>query len=169
MGTATSLSRRGFLRGKKKPVDIIRPPGSPPEKQFTDQCQRCGDCISACETGVLINGDGGFPEINFKKAGCSFCQQCSEACRHKILSNCEDHWSHRPRINNDCLALNKVHCRTCQELCEAETIGFQLAIGGIALPNINLEQCTGCGECVSGCPVDAIKMQRFLQETYVTY
>lgn len=160
MGTTTDLSRRRFLRGKKKPVDIIRPPGSPTETTFTDQCLRCGNCVSACETGVLTHGDGGFPTIDFNKAGCSFCQQCITACSHQVLEKGRPHWPHQPEINNSCLARNKVHCRTCQESCESEAISFQLALGGIAQPDIHLEQCTGCGECISGCPVGAIKMQR---------
>ncbi len=157
MSTISRLSRRGFLRGKRTPVDVIRPPGSSSEEQFTDQCQRCGDCVNVCETGVLVKGDAGFPEMNFNKAGCSFCHQCISTCEHQAL-NIRHQLTVQPEINTQCLATNRVHCRTCQEFCEVEAIAFQLAAGGIALPQIDSNLCTGCGECVSGCPVNAIKM-----------
>ncbi len=161
MTTTASLSRRSLFRGRLHDNAAFRPPWSPDEDSFIDQCRRCGDCISACETGLLVKGSGGFPEADFNNAGCTFCGKCSQACTFNVLnSNQQTAWNLEARINESCLAVNKVHCRTCQEQCEPEAISFRLSAGGIAKPIIDSSICTGCGECVSGCPVDAINMHR---------
>ncbi|WP_461534675.1 ferredoxin-type protein NapF [Spongorhabdus nitratireducens] len=161
MDAARTVSRRSLLRGRLRNSDAIRPPWSPEEDVFTDLCRRCGDCVAACETGLLINGSGGFPEADFKRAGCSFCEQCVTACSHKVLdATTGEPWSIIAQIKDTCLAANGVHCRTCQDQCEPEAISFQLQPGGIAQPSIDVSSCTGCGECISGCPVTAIEMQR---------
>ena len=160
MPTPPTLSRRSFLGGRKRNSDAIRPPWSPSEDVFTDQCRRCGDCISACETGVLIKGSGGFPEADFSRAGCTFCEQCNTACGDRILTKQHERWKILPQISQQCLARNQIHCRTCQELCEVEAIRFELVPGGVALPEIDLSLCSGCGECVADCPVEAIKMKK---------
>ena len=80
-------SRRQLLRGqflqslhsenaKIQGINAIRPPWSVNEEDFTDKCTRCGDCILVCETQIIVKGDGGFPEIQFDKGECTFCQKC---------------------------------------------------------------------------------------------
>ena len=79
-------SRRQLLRGqflqslhsenaKIQGINAIRPPWSVNEADFTDKCTRCGDCILVCETQIIVKGDGGFPEIQFDKGECTFCQK----------------------------------------------------------------------------------------------
>ncbi len=160
MGATATLSRRSFLRGRARQIDAFRPPWSPAEDVFTDECRRCGDCIAVCETGLLIKGSGGFPEADFSKAGCTFCEACIKACRYQVIEKGNECWALEARINDSCLAQNKVHCRTCQESCETEAISFQLIAGGIARPAIDTSLCTGCGECVSGCSAGSISIHR---------
>ncbi len=164
MGAGNLISRRRFLTGNRQEGTTFRPPWTPPEDEFIDQCRRCDDCIAVCETGLLKKGSGGFPEADFSQAGCSFCGSCSDACQHDVIQQhviqeTEDvPWNILATINPQCLALNRVHCRTCQETCEARAISFTIKTGGVAIPSINTDQCTGCGECVSLCPITAISM-----------
>ena len=163
MDAQARFSRRNLLRGKINRTPAHRPPWSLPENHFLDQCQRCCDCIDACETHVLIVGSGGFPEANYEQAGCSFCNACVESCSHGALvkhkGNEQKPWLQSPVINNNCLAEQNVHCRTCGDFCEPEAIRFRLSVGGIAKPDIDREQCTGCGECIASCPIKAIAMK----------
>ncbi|MFK0573641.1 ferredoxin-type protein NapF [Endozoicomonas sp.] len=159
MGAGNLISRRRLLTGSRQEGTVIRPPWTPVEEDFIEQCRRCGDCVTACETGLLKKGSGGFPEADFSKAGCSFCQSCSDACQYHVIRKTEARpWNIAATITSRCLALNRVHCRTCQEICEADAITFKLQIGGVATPAIDIHLCTGCGECVAPCPVDTITM-----------
>ncbi|USE34307.1 ferredoxin-type protein NapF [Endozoicomonas sp. SCSIO W0465] len=169
MGAGNLISRRRFLTGSRQEGPVFRPPWTPAETEFIDQCRRCDDCIAVCETGLLKKGSGGFPEADFSRAGCSFCAACSDACqylvtqRNVIQNNVTEKtegtpWNILATINSHCLAMNRVHCRTCQESCAASAISFTLQTGGVAIPGIDTDQCTGCGECVSQCPIKAIAM-----------
>ncbi|WP_062269572.1 ferredoxin-type protein NapF [Endozoicomonas arenosclerae] len=153
------FNRSSLSRTRSDTVLPVRPPWSVQEQLFTDLCTRCSDCIDVCETGLLVQGSGGFPEADFKRAGCSFCQACEETCSSGAIRKLNDTpWKLEPVISEQCLALNRVHCRTCSEMCEPSAIEFQLKPGGVAQPSIDSDPCTACGECVSSCPVDAITM-----------
>lgn len=67
----------------------------------------------------------------------------------------------RPRtalIASTCLARNRIVCRNCGEVCAPRAIRFTVAAGGIAAPDVDPRACTGCGDCVPACPVDAIAL-----------
>jgi ferredoxin-type protein NapF len=67
----------------------------------------------------------------------------------------------RPRtavIAAACLALNRVVCRTCGESCAPGAIAFRIEAGGVSAPQVDRAACTGCGDCVPACPVDAITL-----------
>ncbi|WP_252176396.1 ferredoxin-type protein NapF [Endozoicomonas sp. 4G] len=166
MSQKVDLDRRGFLTGKTASAPI-EPPARPPwsvqeplfTDLFTDLCSRCGQCIAVCETGLLIRGSGGFPEADFRKAGCSFCEACLKSCPTDAISkHNKTPWPLKPVISDQCLALKQVHCRTCSEMCDPTAIQFHYQTGGVAQPAIDPDPCTACGDCVSSCPVDAIAM-----------
>jgi len=164
-------SRRLFLRGRftSAPVSALRPPWAVEEKSFSELCTRCNDCINACPECILARGDGGYPEIRFQRGECTFCEECVNQCEPGALqfpANAEtpeqrkqQAWTLSVNFTSVCLALNSVVCRACGDACETRAIHFQLKPGGIADPCISLENCTGCGACVSVCPVDAVLVQ----------
>jgi len=61
-------------------------------------------------------------------------------------------------IAPSCLALNRVVCSQCAERCEARAIRFRPALGAAPTPAIDIDRCTGCGDCVAACPVTAITL-----------
>ena len=65
-------------------------------------------------------------------------------------------------ISDACLSAKGVVCRTCEEQCDPGAISFKLALGGVANAQVDATVCTGCGECIAPCPVDAIN---FLEPT----
>ncbi len=155
--SVVDLERRRLLRGERTTQSL--PPWAAVD--FTERCTRCDACIDACETGVLVRGDGGFPRIDFSRAGCVFCAACVEACREGAFDlplSCAP-WSLRPRLAEGCLAVRGVVCRACEDVCEAAAIRFRLQLGGRALPDIDTGACTGCGACVAACPVDVLTME----------
>ncbi len=164
MGLAvTNAERRQFLRGDMKLRRIpVRPPWALPEERFTSVCTRCSDCVDACDKGLISIGSGGFPQVDFRRGGCTFCGDCLAACAPKALDgdNTEPAraWSLRAEVQAQCLAVNGVVCRTCGDVCEPRAIRFQLEIGGRARPQIDQDRCTGCGNCIGPCPVQALSV-----------
>ncbi len=158
------IARRSFLRGRPGRQAPLRPPWALLESDFTTRCTRCtrcGDCVSACPTGLLQSGDDGFPFANFASGTCDFCAHCVEACPSGALLRRNDPpWNLVASIGDACLARQDVVCRTCGEACDAEAIRFTPRIGGVAIPELNTERCTGCGDCLAGCPTRAIAIAR---------
>ncbi len=160
------LSRRTFLgaarQGQGNP---LRPPWALPEQDFQERCSRCGDCVSACPTRLLVLGGGGYPEADFNPrraaTGCTFCAACLDVCKTGALSRRDEQapWSIAAVINGDCLASRQVVCYTCRDTCESDAIRFEWLLGGMAIPLVDSGLCNGCGACLADCPTQAIRIQ----------
>jgi ferredoxin-type protein NapF len=61
-----------------------------------------------------------------------------------------------PEIGAACLAARDVLCRTCGDICAEGAIRFPPLRGRVALPVLDRERCTGCGDCIEACPMRAI-------------
>lgn len=173
---------RGDLKGKNNP---FRPPWAIPEEYFVDYCTRCDKCIDACFDELIVKGRGGFPQMDFKRGGCDFCEDCLNVCAtgaikkipltniipdNRTSDNREESsesssesylppWHIKANIDlTNCLSMNATICRSCGESCDDKAIKFDLKLGGIAEPILNMEQCTGCGACFSVCPVQVITL-----------
>ena len=156
------LHRRAFLRGKSSEdgLSALRPPWTMLDL-FADQCTRCDDCIAACPERIISRGDGGFPEVSFRRGECTFCGECADVCRAGVFQpearNVESAWTLSVAINaSSCLSMNAVVCRICGDRCEPEAIRFQLRTGAVSVPQVDEALCTGCGACQFSCPVDAV-------------
>jgi len=154
-----SLARRGFLRGQlKTAIPILRPPWALAEADFQSRCSRCDRCVSACPTQILFAADGGYPSIDFRRGECTFCGDCVRACADGALSlaQAQAPWHLQIAIDASCLAVQRIVCRSCADVCEALAIRFFAQAGGIALPELDTKACTGCGACINACPTQAI-------------
>ncbi|PSU97433.1 ferredoxin-type protein NapF [Photobacterium kishitanii] len=153
-------SRRGLFT-RQRPSQQQRLPWIKDENTFTDQCQRCNACVDVCQTKVIVKGDGGFPMVDFHhgEGECSFCYQCAHVCPEPLFEpQQQPPWQQTVTINASCIALNNIECRSCGDQCETQAINFVLQVGKVAQPMINDAACSGCGACISGCPVAAIEM-----------
>ncbi len=158
LNAAVDLSRRNLLFGRK-PQTLSAPPPPWATPQFLDLCTRCGDCASVCPTQIIKIGPGGFPSVDFSHGECTFCTDCVKACAPKALRQTESApWQLRASIAPSCLAAQGVECRICGEACDERAIRFELAIGKVAQPHIQTDQCTGCGACAAPCPSDSIRI-----------
>ena len=151
-----SLSRRAFFRGGSWARPVRRPPWT--GGSYTDQCTRCGDCLAACPEQVLFRGEGGFPGIRFDQAGCTFCGQCAEVCEAPVFDQSRTAFPWHARIEQQCLALNDIHCQSCQDACEVRAIRFRPRLGRAPAPELDADACTGCGACLAVCPQDAVRL-----------
>jgi ferredoxin-type protein NapF len=157
-----SISRAQFLRGNWRGTETeIHPPWAVIPESFRAACDGCGECVTACQQNILALSVRGFPRVDFSTAECTFCGDCVSACPSGALSrkNPGPPWSIKARISNHCLAINGTSCVRCTEACEPEAILARPALGGRVNLSIDQDTCTGCGACVSTCPVKAISMQ----------
>jgi ferredoxin-type protein NapF len=159
MRQAVNLSRRNLLRGRPDVATLpLRPPGAIPESLFTNKCTSCGECIAECPQGIVFEGSGGYPEVDFRQGECTFCMRCIEVCpEDALLQSVQPPWRLELRLEDSCLAKRQVVCQTCGDACEAEAIRFRPQLGSVAVPRIDQDSCTGCGACIAACPQNALK------------
>ena len=149
--------RRLFGRRPQSSMPF-RPPWSVPELAFVDVCVRCDDCVRACPTRLLRRGDGGFPEADFTSAVCTFCGECAHVCASGAIARDVSRapWSFTVRMDDRCLARQRVECRVCGEACDVSAIRFRPVVGGVPVPELDEGACTACGACLRPCPAGAI-------------
>lgn len=157
-----STSRRGFLFGRMRADrNSLRPPWAIEAGAFEDACTRCGDCVRACPSAIVVAGDGGYPKVDFTHGECTFCGDCVKACGPRALRReGEEHpWMLAIAITDRCIARQGIECRVCGEACGESVIRIRPRVGGAALPVAETDRCTGCGACVGSCPAGAIEIK----------
>ncbi len=154
-----NASRRRFIRGAPQAALASRPPWSLPEARFVDQCTRCDDCVGRCPENILVKGSGGFPELDFRNGGCTFCGDCLAACEPGALSlEVFPAISWKVQVVDECLSAKGIVCRACGDGCDRRAIRFRLKTGGRADIELTSEACNGCGACIRPCPVGALRI-----------
>lgn len=162
------MDRRAFLSGGQGGNAPIRPPYTKlNEMVFFDACTGCGDCIEACPEDLLLSGYQGRPEVDFTNSYCTFCGACAQSCSHGILvSPSQDEapsqsraWPLKVHVTSQCLEARAVACRACESSCGYDAMRFRPQLGGRTALIIDADRCTGCGECLASCPVQALSIQ----------
>ncbi|KGJ90565.1 ferredoxin-type protein NapF [Colwellia psychrerythraea] len=177
-------SKRRFFRGSVKTKQELRLPWVINEAVFTSGCTQCQDCISSCESNIIVKGEDGFPKVDFSLGECTFCNKCIETCQQPLFSGTfpciESHegssteaaakvsikentldknkkaWPVTLEISDKCLAKNNIYCQSCRDECETSVIKFNYLNSSIPQPSLNDLDCTQCGACIKSCPQDAL-------------
>ena len=119
-------------------------------------CIKCdGICSTVCEENIIFIQDDKTPKLDFTSSGCTYCDECANACPHEVLE-LENKKNIDAKIEIDltlCLSWNQTMCFSCKDPCLDDAIDF------IAMfrPEIN-DNCTSCGYCIKTCPTQAIKI-----------
>ncbi|MGI9289718.1 MAG: 4Fe-4S dicluster domain-containing protein [Gammaproteobacteria bacterium] len=77
--------------------------------------------------------------------------------------------SFRLDLSSSCLTFSNVVCETCRDNCEVNAIRFPPRLNAVAIPDIDATRCTGCGDCTSACPADALTVRILNEETQVKH
>jgi ferredoxin-type protein NapF len=163
-GSAVDLRRRQLLRGRVSGADRpVRPPWALPDPEFVELCQRCDACLQVCDPGILRRGDGGYPQVDFLRGGCTFCAACVAVCEPGALrgntADADSAWRATVDIGASCLSRQGITCRTCGDRCPRRAILFRLQTGGRAEPQWTAADCDGCGVCLAVCPTGAVQVR----------
>ncbi|WP_425607339.1 ferredoxin-type protein NapF [Roseibium sediminicola] len=161
-----SASRRAFLKLSRQTREVSISPPRSDETTLAAHCTGCSDCVTACPEKIIVLGSDRRPLLDFDKGACTFCDVCAEACpTDAIDSTRELDWPWKAEVQNTCLSMNGVMCRTCEDVCEPRAIRFKLALGGKSAPLVDFAQCTGCGACAHSCPAQAIRINKSQDQT----
>ena len=177
LGRAHGVTRH-IERSTREPVPVpppmpefavfLRPPGAIDEISFAAQCTKCDACIDACPPKTLVKltgGDGaygkahGTPVLDPTHGGCTMCEDrpCSVACVDAGIDILDAllpmKMGHALIHRSACRSKIGDECSMCLDVCPVE--------GAIThdwrkIPAVNTDLCTGCGMCVSSCPVSPI-------------
>jgi ferredoxin-type protein NapF len=162
-----TLSRREFLKGERRSVVArIRPPGIAEEALAA--CTGCGACVEHCPAGIVSLVDR-LPALDFTAGECTFCGACAERCPEPVFSgDAVARFDHVVTIAAACLPFQRVDCQACRDACPTDAIRFRPVRGGPFVPELTAEACTGCGACISVCPVGAVStVPQSMEAAYV--
>lgn len=175
----TDLERRKLLRNLVRGIGQAaarasadlhppqrRPPGALREAEFLSACTRCGKCSEACpEKAVFVYTESaerlaGTPVMLPDERPCTLCDgwPCAAACEDGALHvPADDAQLHAYRLGlvriatERCLAYLGPECGACVGLCPRQLQGMRLSAWK---PEVDPEQCVGCGVCIEACPTD---------------
>ena len=163
-------TRRELFKSFTKPLTqnqeeellLVRPPYGKDESLFQNKCPSCENkaCVTSCDEKIIFIAEDGIPTLTFKQNGCTFCDECANACIEDVLSleNIETAEKLNAMFRIDfhkCIAHEGVICHSCKEPCIDDAILFN----GMFNPIIDESRCTGCGFCISRCPTQAIEFK----------
>jgi len=153
-----SASIKDVAKEKKEKVVQVRPPYFGDVNAFDIECQNCeGLCATSCQEQIIIIGEDKTPRLDFSKSGCTYCDDCANACLSNVLT-IEAKKTIKADVVIDqttCMSWEGVMCFSCKDPCLEDAIEFK----AMFMPTIDVEKCTACGFCISRCPSYAIDIK----------
>jgi len=168
-GGALVLASGGIVtrRADGAPVGaLLRPPGALPEGRFLDTCIRCGQCQSACPTGIIV--PTGFahgmtnlitPRLDYLRGVCNpSCVACQFVCPTGALRRQSPDERRLWQIgiartdHGLCVRRKGKDCTLCRVACPFAAISLGIP-GQLNAPRVEAGLCVGCGICENVCPV----------------
>ncbi len=165
--TAAFLIDRSPAAALQGKIQLIRPPGALPEKDFLRTCIRCGECLKSCLTNTLQpclweSGLSGLwtPKMDLRLAACEQnCNVCGKVCPTQAVRSLSLEEKTHAKVGTAVLrkelclvwAQDKI-CLICDEICPYNAIVFR-PVEGVRRPVVIASRCNGCGFCEARCPV----------------
>lgn len=143
---------------------VLRPPGAIAESQFSDTCQRCGECVKVCPADAIFPLDGlhgdkaGTPVIDPDLAACVVCVglQCTTVCPSgallPLLNPSDIRMGLAEVYEPICVRTDGEECTICVDRCPLGTQAIRFDDAGA--PSVLSPGCVGCGVCQLYCPTD---------------
>lgn len=163
---------------------LIRPPGSLNERNFLKTCVKCEECMKVCPTNVLeptlmkagIEGMWS-PHLDMGKGYCEYsCNLCGQVCPTGAIKKLPVEIKQKTKMGTAfidksiCLPwASNTPCLVCEEHCPTSPKAIELRGGGRGKgmgslrpkrPQVNPDNCIGCGICQNKCPVEGLKAIR---------
>ena len=185
---ATDTGRRQFIAGgtgllaglviprwlQISDKKYFRPPASASPDLFNTLCIRCGNCIKACPSDIIIHHTGTddltawmTPEISFNNKGYCLedCNLCGTVCPSGSISPFslaakKELFIGSIKIGLDkCLLTQHTECDRCKAVCHYQAIEIIRAEHSLTVkPVADNTKCVGCGACAAVCPPETISM-----------
>lgn len=170
MGLGLWAKRIGKARANNA---VLRPPGAIEEHEFTGQCVRCGNCIRACPSKIILPdigqaGISGFmaPLVSYKKGYClENCSDCTNVCPSGALEKLPLEIKNKYIIGEAllnpslCFLVRGVNdCDICVRSCPFDAVQIYWDEEAyVAYPVVDPLKCNGCGACELFCPTGEVK------------
>ncbi|AEM39188.1 putative nitrate reductase, subunit G [Pyrolobus fumarii 1A] len=157
----------------------LLPPGA--DEDFYAKCVRCGLCYYAClYEGYyairLVGVEGGLERVgtpivpDVMHYPCTLCMKCTIVCPTGALREVKPKEVRMgvAMIDPDlCWAWNSGECYSCAKACPFGTEVFEFTFNEWGVhTRVRPEKCTGCGQCVSACPVNGSAIHVLPREEY---
>jgi ferredoxin-type protein NapF len=155
-------------------ANYFRPPASISPELFNTLCIRCGNCIKACPTNIIVHHTKTddltawmTPELSFDNKGYCLedCNLCGTVCPSGSISPFsvaakKELFMGSIQIGLDkCLLTQRTECDRCKAVCHYQAIEIVPAEQSLTMkPVVDLKKCVGCGACAAVCPPETIAM-----------
>ena len=182
------MSGAGLLAGLTVPMilrpsadKVIRPPGTAVPHLFNLICCRCGNCIKACPTNIIIPFTDISqplsyltPVISFGSGYClETCNICGKVCTTGAITLFSVEAKKDLVIGSamverqNCYLLNNRECIKCREVCKYNAIVYKHGndLAG-TVPVVDPQKCVGCGACEVVCPAECIIVKPIQPSVY---
>jgi ferredoxin-type protein NapF len=161
--------------GKPK-GEALRPPWSLLPGMFESSCARCGACVRACPSRIILYGGTGeglgswlAPEVEFENGRyCpDSCSACGEVCPTGAIGRFTTSTKSKLPLgileidHESCRLVESGGCAFCIVECprKALSIVYDKKLQSRRI-QINPSKCNGCGKCLKCCPVDVMRVIR---------